>query len=364
VEFVNDLLQFIKNKDNFGAAYEINIAVLDINGRVKSSKSLKSKLTTNAYDETNALNRVTRHYFTFDLESGGYEIFVELIDLNTKHQLARRDIVVLNPLERGIAISNLVCMDSLVFNGLRPDLNIQNIVKKYERPKSKFSGYFEVFSATEDSIRLDYRIYNQRGEAKISYHEIVYFTDNLVRKLLPLKEYITLPGKYWIIIEARSGAQKVIIRQSFEIKYWKPSKTLAQLEFGDFGVLALRYITAPEEFNEILQADRERRELLVESFWAKRDPDPQSPENEIRAEFRNRVDYTIRNFSNTLYDRAGWDTERGRVFIIYGEPTEIQNRFLPDNPARYEIWFYKNLDRQFVFLDKKGYGLFRLIHAD
>lgn len=364
VEFVNDLVQFTQIEGGFAASYEMNVAALDLNKNVKSSRSIKSKLIANEYDETNALNRITRHYFTFDLESGGYEIFVELVDLNTKRHLARSNVFVLYPLDKGIAISNLVCMDSLVFNGLRPALNILNIVKKYENPSTRFSGYFEVFSVTEDSVRLDYRIYNQRGEVKVSYNEIAYFTDNLVRKLLPLKEYVTLPGKYWLIIEARSGGQKRVIRQPFEIKYWKPSKTLAQLEFGDFGVSALEYIADSKEFKQILLADSTRRKFLVEDFWAKRNPNPESPQNEIHEEFRERVDYTIRNFSNTLYDRAGWDTERGKVFIIHGEPSEIQHRFLPDNPARYEIWFYKSLDRQFVFLDKKGYGLFRLIHTD
>ncbi len=364
VEFVNNLIQFTQIEEGFGASYEMNVAALDLNRNVKSSKSLKSTLIANEYDETIALNKVNRHYFTFVLESGGYEVFVEIIDLNTKHHLARSNILVLYPLNQGIAISNLVCMDSLAFNGLRPELNILNIVKKYEKPGTRFSGYFEVFSATEDSVRLDYRIYNQRGEAKVSYNEVAYFTDNIVRKLLPLKEYVTLPGRYWLIIEARSGGQKQVIRQPFEIKYWKPSKTLAELEFGDFGISALEYVADTKEVKQILSADSTQRELLVEDFWAKRNPNPESPQNGIREEFRNRVDYTIRNFSNTLYDRAGWDTERGKVFIIHGEPTEIQHRFLPDNPSRYEIWFYKNLDRQFVFLDKKGYGLFRLIHTD
>ena len=98
---------------------------------------------------------------------------------------------------------------------------------------------------------------------------------------------------------------------------------MAQLEFGDFGVSALEYVADPKEYKQIALADSSQREALVEAFWKKRDPDPQTDENIIREEFRERVDYTIRNFSNTLYDRAGWNTERGRIFIIYGEPTEV-----------------------------------------
>ncbi len=114
-----------------------------------------------------------------------------------------------------------------------------------------------------------------------------------------------------------------------------------------------------------LQTDRER-DLFIEAFWKQRDPTPNSPENEVRTEHYRRLNHANRYLGRET-PRPGWRTDRGRMYIILGEPLEIQ-RF-DGKPGVYnsEVWFYQGkvelgLPTGFhlVFFQESGHGEYKL----
>ncbi|MDP2916064.1 MAG: GWxTD domain-containing protein [Candidatus Aminicenantes bacterium] len=114
-----------------------------------------------------------------------------------------------------------------------------------------------------------------------------------------------------------------------------------------------------------LQTDRER-DSFVEAFWKHRDPTPYSPENEFKAEHYRRINYVNKYYGRTS-PMPGWRSDRGRVYIILGEPNDIQ-KF--DNEAGLypvEIWFYQNKESfglptgfHVVFYQRGGLGDYRI----
>ncbi|MGD0869795.1 MAG: GWxTD domain-containing protein [Bryobacteraceae bacterium] len=70
-----------------------------------------------------------------------------------------------------------------------------------------------------------------------------------------------------------------------------------------------------------LQTDDER-EHFIEQFWLRRDPTPGTPENEFREEHYRRIAYVNEHFSSRI---PGWKTDRGRIYITYGPPDEIED---------------------------------------
>jgi len=81
------------------------------------------------------------------------------------------------------------------------------------------------------------------------------------------------------------------------------------------------WIIADEErsaFN--LLKDDEERDLFVEAFWSRRDPTPDTYENEFKEEHYRRIVYANDHFGASL---AGWKTDRGRIFIVFGPPDQI-----------------------------------------
>ena len=101
------------------------------------------------------------------------------------------------------------------------------------------------------------------------------------------------------------------------------------------------YIIAPTEREVFLKlrTDRERG-LFIEAFWKQRDPTPGSDENEFKSEHFRRISYADRYFGRDT-PRPGWRTDRGRFYIILGEPREIQTFEGKTRTYDAEIWFYQ-----------------------
>ena len=81
-------------------------------------------------------------------------------------------------------------------------------------------------------------------------------------------------------------------------------------------------VTNQERANfRALQTDAER-EQFIEQFWLRRDPTPGTMENEFKEEHYRRIAYANDHFSTLI---PGWKTDRGRIYITYGPPDEIDD---------------------------------------
>lgn len=67
------------------------------------------------------------------------------------------------------------------------------------------------------------------------------------------------------------------------------------------------------------------REVYLAEYWHGLDPDPTTPENEIRTAFRERVRHADRDFASAL--NRGIDTDRGRVWVRYGPPDDVEYEY-------------------------------------
>jgi GWxTD domain-containing protein len=82
------------------------------------------------------------------------------------------------------------------------------------------------------------------------------------------------------------------------------------------------YIITPEERAAFKQlSNDEEREQFIESFWQRRDPTPDTVENEYKEEHYRRIAYANEHFASGI---PGWKTDRGRIYIIHGGPDEIE----------------------------------------
>ncbi len=83
------------------------------------------------------------------------------------------------------------------------------------------------------------------------------------------------------------------------------------------------YIILDEERDAFKRlSTNEEREQFIEQFWLLRDPTPDTVENETRDEHYRRIAYANERFSSGI---PGWKTDRGRIYIIWGPPDEIES---------------------------------------
>jgi GWxTD domain-containing protein len=66
----------------------------------------------------------------------------------------------------------------------------------------------------------------------------------------------------------------------------------------------------------------EEREAFIENFWERRNPNPGNPENEFKEEYYRRIAYSNEHYASGI---PGWKTDRGRIYIMYGPPNEIDS---------------------------------------
>jgi len=83
------------------------------------------------------------------------------------------------------------------------------------------------------------------------------------------------------------------------------------------------YIITDEERQTFKKlATDEERETFIENFWERRNPNPGSPENEFKEEYYRRIAYANEHYASGI---PGWKTDRGRIYIMYGPPNEIDS---------------------------------------
>ncbi|MFZ0634701.1 MAG: GWxTD domain-containing protein [Candidatus Acidiferrales bacterium] len=83
------------------------------------------------------------------------------------------------------------------------------------------------------------------------------------------------------------------------------------------------YIITPEERSAFLRLQtNEEREQFIEQFWLRRNPDPDSPENTFKEEHYRRIAYANEHYASGI---PGWKTDRGRIYIMWGPPDEVDS---------------------------------------
>ncbi|WP_337865210.1 GWxTD domain-containing protein [Ignavibacterium sp.] len=125
-----------------------------------------------------------------------------------------------------------------------------------------------------------------------------------------------------------------------------------------------KYIATSQELDKYkkLSGVDGKREFLFD-FWTGRDRDPSTKENEYFYDYLLRVESATNRFSSM--QKAGWKTDRGRVFVIYGEPSEIERYPNQIESRPYEIWYYNDIEGgvYFIFADLTGFSEYTLIHS-
>ena len=83
------------------------------------------------------------------------------------------------------------------------------------------------------------------------------------------------------------------------------------------------YIITPEERSAFVHLQtNEEREQFIEQFWQRRNPDPDSAENTFKEEHYRRIAYTNEHYASGI---PGWKSDRGRIYIMWGPPDEIDS---------------------------------------
>ena len=120
----------------------------------------------------------------------------------------------------------------------------------------------------------------------------------------------------------------------------------------------------------------EEKEQFIEQFWQRRNPNPSQGGNEFREEHYRRIAYANAKYASGI---PGWKTDRGRIYIMFGEPAEIEDHAGGGNYVRpsyegggstntypFQTWRYRHIDGvgddvEIEFVDQSWTGLYKMV---
>jgi GWxTD domain-containing protein len=128
----------------------------------------------------------------------------------------------------------------------------------------------------------------------------------------------------------------------------------------------IAYIATSDELRLYDSLNLKGKVNFQKQFWEARDNDPATPVNEFKMEHYRRVKYADERFSRHGGMIPGWKTDQGRIYIIYGEPTDIERNPSSIETRSWEKWWYHGIEGGvfFIFVDYEDTDSYVLIHSN
>jgi len=125
-------------------------------------------------------------------------------------------------------------------------------------------------------------------------------------------------------------------------------------------------LAEPGELGVYRDLSVEGKRRFLRDFWRKRDPTPSTPDNEQMAAFYHRIgDANDRYREGGAAEVPGWRTDRGKIFLLHGEPDDALRRPASGTSYPWEYWkFTKGRVLYYLFLDRTRLGNYSLIFTN
>jgi len=355
-------IQFVKISAAFEAAYSVTVSVFDEDKeKLLVEKSWKEKVDTKEFDQTISKSNYNLSLRSFYLVPGKYFIRTSIEDEDSKRSLSSENMYTVRDLSGNISISDILLVNKLTqvkgSNKILP-----NISRNVNFEKDGITMFFEVYSKYPQNAEIQFQVKDGAGNAVYTKTIDKYLDSGSVQIIDTIKtdtsEHIAIGlGKYILNVTVfDSTKENNVSADKIFISRW--GGVPAIIDNLDKAISQLIYIATPGELSYIEEASDQKEKIKrYLEFWKKKDPTPNTEENEIFNEYYRRIAYANANFSQYI---EGWRSDRGMVFILLGSPNNVDRHPFDLESKPYEIWYYYDLNRNYVFIDETGFGDYRL----
>ena len=328
-------LVFNKKSDGFYSHITIDVFILDENQNTSYSKSWDENIKLNYYEDTKEKKPYqVNHLFNLPMR-GEYSINIIVNDfVNHLSFVGEKEFVVND-------------------NYYLSDLFL------YYKKNNEFLKYANNLDLNGiDTLWINYDIIKRNFENKSEeirlLYEFMYKKNIVFSKTINDKILINEINKYYSIPLINKSFDKLKIEILFNDQIRSEVFEFKDMIVDNFNIEKLigpmQYVLNYREFLSFVDLTYQEQIKFIENFWARDD-------NERFIEFCSRVEYTNDNFLH--YNIEGWKSDRGKIYIINGEPKEIKYDF--NEKGEFEIWYY-NSNKRFIFLNR--FGFYELYYGD
>jgi GWxTD domain-containing protein len=347
-----DNLVFLRTDSGFSASFELVTTLLQDGQGLVGERIRNIHVETAAYAETNSRTKNAVHAEDFLAAPGSYTIRVTMTDQTDIHHKAKWEgKITLAQTDPLLRVSDIYWVQE---DTNLAQLGVPRLVESFYSSEDSAHARVQLFSKGTDPIRLQWSVLTDAGDTVRTDVSFLPTSADVNTANYVLYFHDLTAQNYVLSLDAEGNGRREVRSRKFSIRL--PGVPASITDLGQ-AIRQLKYVATTEENKRLRQADPSDRERLFREFWQRRDPTPKTEQNELMDEYYLRVQYANENFST---NREGWETDRGRIYVIYGPPTDIERHPFEADSRPYEIWYYSQIARRFVFVDYTGFGDYTL----
>ena len=362
------------------ASYTFSVQVFDSKNREVKNDSIRRAIAAKSIEETKDQSRGVIDELIFPLGPGAYTLYTSLKDNQTKAFSFDSLQLVVPSFASRMQTSSIQFASSIsdtqtnsVFNKGGRSV-IPNPSRRYRCHNSVLPFYFEVYNllppdSVNNEFLCEYVITDSTGDSLIVVPaQSVKKPGTSCAKTQTLDIRGLETGRYLLSVTTTDPAsgQSSTVQSYFWVDPPPPLKAATRLPMTPTDVKKYRdqikYLAKPSELRIYDQLSPAGKEKFILNFWRSKDPTPETPENEYMQDYFSRIDYANKHFKGK---DGGMNSDMGRVFIIYGQPDEIERHVMESGLKPYVIWHYFTAGGQqtFIFVDRNQAEIYTLVHS-
>lgn len=387
----------IDNKLLIGAYLDISLRDTLINN-VVVTKRYKSETEIDTANRESYMDKNLIGNLGYAVPAGKYELIISSIDIadSTKF-ITYKEIIIIN----GFPTNKYSISDIQLATRIIPDSKNSNSIF-YKNTMEVFPNPHVIYSETMPVLFFYTELYNinlyadkksnliliqqlndQNGKALESKQKIIPQNNRSIVEvgMVNLKKYPT--GSYTLLLSLFKDSIYVGLASSKRFYLINPSviPVSSQISLSNMDVKSSEFgLYSEEECDDMfevctplardLDVDTYKKLTSVDSkreflfhFWKMRDMEPETPRNEFKDEYLERVTFVEGRYKT--FTKRGVKTDRGRVYLINGEPDEVDYHANDYNTKPYEVWTYHSIEGGVVFIfgDITGYNDYEILHS-
>ena len=368
---------------------KVGIEVRDTIGVIRERILWEGTAYTNTFEETNNKNKFHYGWSVFKIGGGSYNISLEIMEQKESAQKRiRLATVSFKPSKKRqqltapifgepIASQGRDILELYVFSGnvsfgkqdaralvLLPDTDetMYEYIIQQEPYNSRDIRWWQVSDVrgTAYSSPTRFPRISELATTAEPYLEIKEEPDNEIPiALLEIDVPVTsmVPGNYSLKL-IREGASDTL-NMPFRIVWEMMPLSLRNI---DYAMALMKFILTEDQIDSLDEGNNAERRTRLMNWWRGEDPTPTTTFNERMAEYFRRIDQAFFAFG-TIQEPDGADTERGKVYTLYGPPSEIK-KDLPLDGEPLEIWIYRNRVNRVITFGIDDSGVYRLRNVE
>ncbi len=358
IELPLENIQFKRNQttEKYDAFIDYFITIKDSKNKIIYNDNYSESLSNSENEQKSIAEKSVFAIKQFFLLPDKYKINFLLKDKNNQKEYSKDFEINVKDFSKG----RFNFSDIMLVSSFKEDADgkkeISPIINGNIGNLKDFYLFFEVYNQSDSILESSYyyKVLDEKNKTLVEGTYTYYLDSGVNKKIERISTNSFIIGNYTFQIIDKANKEIVASRDLVYRWDYLP----VSLKNLDLAISQLVYVATSKELEYIKSAKtKEEKERRFLKFWKDNDPTPNTPKNELMIEYYNRIKIANEKYSHYV---DGWKTDMGMVFIIYGNPNNIERHPFESNSRPYEIWEYYDIKKRFIFVDETGFGDYRL----